>query len=71
MGAAPTLRHRIRAAKGSGTVEVKITRGIAIKAFCTECLGFETHPTDCTVTLCPLYPYRGKSMVAYQPSDEI
>lgn len=58
--------HTIRARDG-GTVEVDgYTRGRAIKLFCTECLGWgEVHPKDCTDTLCPLFPYRGKTQTAY------
>ncbi len=51
------MKHRIKHSKG-GTVELDLTRNRAIKAFCTECMGWETHPKDCAATLCPLYPYR-------------
>ncbi len=36
-----------------------LTRKRAILLKCTECLGWEENPRDCTGTLCPLYPYRG------------
>ena len=29
-----------------------------VKAHCFECLGWETHPTDCTSPACALFPYR-------------
>ena len=41
------------------------TRGLAIKMFCTECLGHEDNPSTCTSKLCPLFPYRGKSQKAW------
>jgi hypothetical protein len=58
--------HTIRTRSG-GTVKVKrLNRGKAIKAMCTECMGFgEAHPKDCTSPLCPLYPWRGKIMLGY------
>jgi len=41
-------------------------RGLAIKVYCTECLGFEADPrSECTSPLCPLFPFRGKSLRAY------
>lgn len=38
------------------------TKNDAIKVFCTECLGFETNPKDCTAPNCPLYCYRGRTL---------
>ncbi len=58
------ITHTIRGKNGQ-RVELPLTRAKAIKLFCTECLGYETHPKDCTHTLCPLYPYRGKSLAAH------
>jgi len=43
-----------------------LTRSLAIKAFCTECLGFETHPKDCESVNCPLYLFRGKTTIAFR-----
>ena len=46
---------------------VKVTEGgreLAIRLFCTECLGYgEVHPKDCESKDCPLYHFRGKSML--------
>jgi hypothetical protein len=56
--------HTIRTTSNS-TKKVKIGRKMAIKLFCTECLGYETHPKDCTALLCPLFPFRGKTLLAY------
>ena len=59
------IKHTIR--KKSGKLKnVELTRSLAIKAFCTECLGFETHPKDCTSVNCPLYPFRGKTTIAFR-----
>ena len=57
--------HTIRTADG-GTITTELNRGKAIKAMCTECMGFETNPKECTSKLCPLYPWRGKIMLAWE-----
>lgn len=59
----PTIRarmvaHTVRTRDG-GTKAIKAGRKQAILLMCVECLGWETHPRDCTSRLCPLYPYRG------------
>ena len=64
-----SAKHVIRK-KDSGTVEVTLTRSRAIKAMCTECMGYEEHPKNCTSNLCPLYPFRGKIMLAYSKDSE-
>lgn len=61
--------HTIRSANG-GTVTAELNRGKAIKAMCTECMGFEAHPKECTSKLCPLYPWRGKLMLAYKKDSQ-
>ena len=58
------VRHNIRTSNG-GTKAVSLTRDKAIRAFCTECLSYEDHPDICTSLQCPLYPFRGKTMLAY------
>ena len=58
------VTHRIRA-RDRGHVEVELTRAKAIRAQCSECLGWEDHPRTCTDTHCPLFPFRGKSLLAY------
>jgi hypothetical protein len=57
--------HTIRT-KDGGTVTAELNRSRAIKAMCTECMGFEANPKECTSTLCPIYPWRGKLMLAYK-----
>lgn len=48
------LQHTIRA-KDGGVVEVTLNRTRAIKAMCTECMGYsEANPKDCPAKLCPL-----------------
>lgn len=50
--------HTVRSADGK-TVEIRpYGRKIAMSAMCTECLGFETNPAECTSPLCPLFPFR-------------
>jgi len=53
--------HTIRAKNGS-LLTLKLTRKLAIYAKCTECLGWEDSPDTCTSPLCPLYPFRGKTL---------
>ena len=53
-----TVTHEIRLRDGT-TKALKYGRKMAIKLCCTECMGWETDPKDCTATLCPLYPFRG------------
>lgn len=59
--------HTIHAQDG-GLVEVKhYAPRRAIKVFCTECFSWEGDPAvSCTSPNCPLYPYRGRSMVAWR-----
>lgn len=61
--------HTIRT-KDGGTKAVKdFTRGIGIKAFCTACLGYKDHPDNCTTRTCELYPFRGKTTLAFHADD--
>jgi len=57
---AQRVLHTVRTRDG-GKRMLKITRKTAIKIFCTECLGWEHHPDDCTSPLCPLFPFRGRT----------
>ncbi len=50
--------------KNGNPITVNLTRSLAIKACCTECLGFEDNPSNCTSLFCPLYPFRGKTMIS-------
>ena len=53
--------HRIRT-KDGGTKSLKYSRKKAISLFCVECLGWEVEPRDCTSVMCPLFPFRGKTL---------
>ena len=63
------MKHTVRTKDYTSTKKVveidAYARAKAIKVFCTECLGYEDHPSDCTAFLCPLFPFRGKSHAAY------
>lgn len=61
--------HSIRTPEG-GLMEVTLTPSLAIKCFCTECMGWDSKPGDCTAQNCPLFPFRGKSL-AYRGKREI
>ena len=66
--------HTIRTKDGSTVTIDNYGRTTAIKAFCSECFGWEGHPkNECTSPLCPLYPYRGQirpnSMGLHQKSN--
>ena len=53
--------HTIRAKNGQ-LITLRLTRKLAMSCFCTECLGWEDNPSDCTAPLCPLYPFRAKTL---------
>lgn len=53
--------HTIRHKDGGDITIENYNRPLAVRAFCTECLGFEGNSSkDCTSPMCPLYPFRGK-----------
>ena len=56
-----TTEHVIRCANGK-YASIRLTRKLAMAAFCTECMGWEGNPQDCTAPLCPLYPFRAKTL---------
>ena len=55
----PVVTHTVRTKDGL-TKSLRMTRNLAIKLHCTECMG-DNHPSTCTSLLCPLYPYRGQT----------
>ena len=55
--------HTVRT-RGGGKKTLKLTRGLAIKLLCMECLGWEQSPADCTSQFCPVYPFRGTTMAS-------
>lgn len=62
------MKHTVRSSEADGSlVDVEIKgRAAAIKMMCTECMGFESHPNECTDKHCPLFLFRGKSLKAYK-----
>ena len=55
------IKHKVRRKNGK-LKEIDMPRSIAIKAFCTECMGYgEVHPNDCESYNFPLWPFRGKT----------
>ena len=56
-----TVLHTVRTADGRYT-KLKLTRKLAMAAWCTECMGFEENPADCTSKNCPIYPFRAKTL---------
>ena len=61
------VKHTIRTNRG-GKTTVELTRGSAIKVFCTQCMGGS--PSDCESNLCPLFPFKGKSLLGYGEADD-
>lgn len=61
------IEHVIRAANGR-YIRLRLTRKLAMAAFCTECMGFEENPAACTSKLCPLHPFRAKTLVTRRGS---
>jgi hypothetical protein len=62
-------QHTVETEDG-GTISLRLTRGLAIRLFCTECLGWEGNPkSDCTSRRCPLYPFRGYTRAAQKGGE--
>ncbi|MFN3076320.1 MAG: hypothetical protein ABT940_05480 [Alphaproteobacteria bacterium] len=57
--------NKIRASNGD-FIALRYARAEAIKLMCTECLGWEVHPKDCTAPTCPLFPFRGVTRKSYK-----
>lgn len=60
---AQTVTHEIRGKNGH-LLRVKLTRRTAILVHCTECMGYENDPKDCTSRYCALFPFRGRTRKA-------
>lgn len=60
-GLGPKRTNTLRTRDGN-TVTLSYNKGTAIKFKCTECLGWDDNPKQCTDTMCPLFPFRGQSM---------
>lgn len=55
------ITHTVRCANGNLKTFEGYGTSLAIRAFCTECMGWETDPRECTSDQCPLFPFRGKT----------
>lgn len=53
-------------AKSGAKMQVKLTARKAIKLHCTQCMGYEGDPKECGIETCPLYLYRGKTLITYK-----
>jgi len=56
--------------KDGGFTTIKYSRKDAIYLCCMECLGWDTHPKDCTSPHCPLFPFRGATMKSQHGDKE-
>ena len=62
-------KHTIRTRDG-GRKTIGVTRAMAIKLFCVECLGWEEHPRECSAKMCALWVYRGKTEASLMGDKE-
>lgn len=63
------MKHelRINGDEREGLITIEnYTRGKAIRLMCTECMGYEENPIDCTSNHCPLFPYRKRTYMAFK-----
>ncbi len=59
------LTHTIKTPSGEPAEIQRYNRTRAIKAMCSECMGWQGNPKDeCVDALCPLFPFRGRFSVA-------
>ena len=66
--AKPIETTSIRMSDGS-CKDITLNRSKAIKAKCTECMGWEGDPKQCTAIHCPLYPWRGRTLITRAGKD--
>lgn len=62
-GTGQSVEHVIRTRAGH-TKKLRYGRKMAVSLMCTECMGWENNPQDCTSPLCPLYPFRNYTMAS-------
>jgi len=68
-GKREVITHTARTNHPNGAGKVTIegyNRALAIKIHCTECMGHETDPRECTSPNCALFPFRKKTLAAYE-----
>ena len=62
-GLHPSLKNiEVRTKAGTIKTVKNVNRKLAIKLMCTECMGWETNPEECTSKHCPLYSFRGRTL---------
>ena len=58
------ISHTVLTPTGTKTIP-RLTKAMAIKLHCTECMGFQTADVArCTSPLCALYPFRKATRAA-------
>jgi len=62
--------HTIRSRDGKTVTVKNYYRTKAIKFMCMECVGWEDDPKDCTSPLCPLFPFRKRTLLSQRGNDE-
>lgn len=60
-GQSKAINHVLRTKDGGTRHFARYGRKLAIAAMCTECLGWDDNPRDCTAPMCPLFPYRART----------
>lgn len=64
------MPHTIRQPNGrTATLKNYVSRKTAIRLYCCECLGWETNPKNCTATMCPLFPFRGRTRAGQRAAE--
>jgi hypothetical protein len=58
--------HTVRTKDGGTKAFKHLSKAMAIKLLCTECLGWEVNPCDCTSRLCPVYPFRAATRASHK-----
>jgi len=56
------ISHTVRTSDGGRVTFKDYRMKRAIRCFCVECLGWSGDPLDCTAPLCPLFPFRRKTL---------
>jgi len=65
------IEHEVCTKDGGTKIITEYTRKKAILAMCTACMGYESDPIkECTSPMCPLFPFRGKTIAAYHSDKE-
>ena len=54
--------HTVRTRDHKTKTFKNLSRTKAMAMLCTECMGFEEEPSGCTSPLCPIFPWRKKTL---------